>query len=150
MRSSDFGVHTWLGMFTQIRSHFLVNYATYIHRYERCLTGGGVRMGAKKSRTFLRGTVQDDSNFFGTNYFCVTQVLTSKQSRYLASLGREEVTFSGPDSLCGLYVCIPKQSKMWHWLCQSSTWKSTNLLEYDLFEVYLVITYLGNCQYLVL
>ena len=71
-----------------------------------------VSMGAKKSRTFLRGTVQDDSNFFGTNYFCVTQVLTSKQSRYLASLGREEVTFSGPDSLCGLYVCIPKQSKM--------------------------------------
>ena len=100
--SSDFGVCTYLGMFTQIGHQFLVNYATYIHRYERCLTGGGVRMGAKKSRTFLRGTVQDDSNFFGTNYFCVTQVLTSKQSRYLASLGREEVTFSGPDSLCGL------------------------------------------------
>ena len=49
-----------------------------------------------------RGTVEDDSNFFGTNSFCVTQVLRCNLSRYLASLGREEVTFSGPDSLCGL------------------------------------------------
>ena len=68
-------------------------------------------MGAKKRRTFLRGTVEDDLNFFWTNYFCVTIVLTSKQSRYLASLGREEATFSGPDSLCGLYVCIPNNPK---------------------------------------
>ena len=60
------------------------------------LDRGSFRMGAKKSSTymsFLRGTVEDDSNFFGTNYFCVTQVLTSKLSRYLASLRREKSLF---------------------------------------------------------